>query len=166
MKKTKFNRKRTIALILSMLLVMQQSFALQVLATEITNGDGSTIAPNGGDHTWNIRPDAVNGNNGFKQFGKIDLSQGDVLNFIYNYVKQTQGTPTPNGSGGYDITVSDVHGNIDTFIALVNSGVNIQGIVNALQSVGGALKNDGNLVFISPNGFVVGASGVLNVGNL
>ena len=87
MKKTKFNRKRTIALILSMLLVMQQSFALQVLATEITNGNGTPIAPNGGDNTLNITPDAVNGDVGFRQFGKINFSQGDVLNFIYNYIK-------------------------------------------------------------------------------
>ena len=52
------------------------------------------------------------------------------------------------------------------FIALVNKGVNINGIVNALQSAGGALKSDGNLMFIAPGGMVVGASGVLNVGNL
>lgn len=140
---------------------MQQSLTYQVLAAStITNGDGTTINPNGGDNTWNIRPDAVNGKTGFKEFGKIDLSQGDILNFIYSYINQSQ-----SGTGN-DLTLVDNLGKIDAFIALVKSGVKIDGIVNALQNVNGALKNDGNLVFISPNGMVVGASGVLNVGNL
>ena len=55
---------------------------------------------------------------------------------------------------------------LNTFISLVNGQVNINGIVNALQQVGGGLKNDGNMIFISPQGMVVGASGVLNVGSL
>ena len=161
MKKKKINLNKFIALILSFLFIMQQSLAYQVLAqSTITNGDGSVIGPNGGENIWNIKPDAVNGDTGFKQFGKIDLGQGDILNFIYNYVMQSQ-----SGTGN-DLTLEDKHGTIDTFVALVNEGVNINGIVNALQNVNGNLKNDGNLLFISPGGMVVGASGVLNVGNL
>lgn len=161
MKKKKINLNKFIALILSFLFIMQQSLAYQVLAqSTITNGDGSIIGPNGGDNIWNIKPDAVNGDTGFKQFGKIDLGQGDVLNFIYNYLMQSQ-----SGTGN-DLTLEDKTGTIDTFVALVNEGVNINGIVNALQNVNGNLKNDGNLMFISPGGMVVGASGVLNVGNL
>lgn len=160
MKKKKINLNKFIALTLSFLFIMQQSLVYQVLASNITNGDGSVIAPNGGDHIWNVRPDAVNGATGFKQFGEINLSQGDILNFIYSYITQSQ-----SGTGN-DLTLTDKHGTIDTFVALVNNGVNIQGIVNALQSVNGNLKNDGNLMFISPGGMIVGASGVLNVGNL
>ena len=144
MKKKKINLNKFIALTLSFLFIMQQSLVYQVLASNITNGDGSVIAPNGGDHIWNVRPDAVNGATGFKQFGEINLSQGDILNFIYSYITQSQ-----SGTGN-DLTLKDEHGTIDTFVALVNNGVNIQGIVNALQSVNGNLKNDGNLMFISP----------------
>ena len=161
------NKKRVIAFGLSMLLVMQQSLAYQVLASTITNADKSPIAPNGGDNVWNVRPDAVNGQTGFKQFDKINLDQGDVLNFIYNYIQQKEGYKYDASAGTYgkDYTQS-LDNPINTFVALVNQGVNINGIVNALQNVGGALKTDGNLVFISPGGMVVGASGVLNVGNL
>lgn len=60
---------------LSMLLIMQQSLTYQVLAAStITNADGSTINPSDGN-TWNIGPDAVNGNTGFKQFDKINLEK-------------------------------------------------------------------------------------------
>lgn len=168
MRQVKINKKRITALALSMMLVLQQSFALQVLATTITNADGSTIAGDNG--TWNISPDAVNESTGtgFKQFDKIDLSDGDVLNFIYSYIKNREAYATWNSEtnthdGHY---TASSNGTIDTFINLVNNGVNINGIVNALQSVGGDLKTNGNLMFITPNGFMVGASGVINVGNL
>ena len=162
------NKKRVVAFALSMLLIMQQSLTYQVLASEITNANGTTIQPNGGDNIWNITPDAVNGQVGFKQFGKIDLTQGDVLNFIYSYVKQrgyeVNWNPE-NGTHSFTLKTPE-EGTINTFVNLINNGANINGIVNALQSVGGGLKTDGNLVFISPNGMVVGASGVLNVGNM
>lgn len=162
------NKKRVVAFMLSMLLIMQQSLTYQVLAAStITNADGSTINPSDGN-TWNIGPDAVNGNTGFKQFDKINLEKGDVLNFIYSYIKQKGYSVNWNPDNGtHSVTVdANQRGTIDTFISLINNGVNINGIVNALQSANGALKTDGNLVFISPNGMVVGASGVINVGNL
>ena len=159
MKALGINKKRVIAFILSSLLIMQQSLTYQVLAAStITDANGNQIQ-NGGGNAWNIRPDAVNGQTGFKQFGKIDLAQGDVLNFIYNYILQQQ-----SGTGN-DLKLETKTFDINNFVALVNQGVNINGIVNALQQ-NGALKTDGNLVFISPGGMVVGASGVLNVGNL
>ena len=162
-----FNRKRLIAFSLSLLLIMQQSLTYQALASIITNGDGSLIKPSAGG-SFDISPDAVNGQTGFKQFGKIDLSQGDVLNFLYSYVTQRKVNVSWNEANGTHSGYLDKpdQGTINTFVALVNSGVNINGIVNALQSAGGPLKTDGNMVFISPNGLVVGASGVLNVGNL
>ena len=160
--KTKINTKRLTAFVLSALLVMQQSLAYQVLASEITDANNNLIPGQNG--VYNVRPDAVNGATGFKQFGKIDLSDGDVLNFIYNYLQQIEHV-TWNGSA-HDVDVETKMGDINTFIALVNQGVNINGIVNALQGVNGALKTNGNLMFITPAGFVVGASGVLNVGNL
>lgn len=132
MKQVKVNKKRITALALSMMLVLQQSFAMQVLATTITNADGSTIAGNNG--TWNIGPDAVNDatKTGYKQFGEINLSQGDVLNLIYRYLPQRGVNISwneANGSNDTNITLTTQQ-DIDTFIALVNSGVNINGIVN------------------------------------
>ena len=163
MKTPGIKKKRVVAFMLSLLLVMQQSLTYQVLASTITDAAGNPIQSNTGsttNGTWNMRPDAVNNTVGFKQFDQINLSQGDVLNFIYSYLNQYQ-----EGTGN-NLTLGDKSGNIDTFVALVNQGVNINGIVNALQSLNGPLKSDGNLMFISPGGMVVGASGVLNVGNL
>lgn len=160
-----FNREklnRFIAATLSFLFIMQQSLCYQVIASTITNADGSAINKNPQTGNFEIRPDAFNGDVGFKQFGKIDLSKGDVMNFIYQWYQQNQ---TVNGD---TVTHTYKTGDINTFINLVNEGVNINGIVNALTKIGsnGALKTDGNLMFISPNGMVVGSSGVLNVGNL
>ena len=166
--KSKNVRKRLIAFVLSSLFIMQQSFAYQVMATTITNADNTAIPGNNG--TWNITPDAVNDSTrtGFKEFGQIDLSNGDILNFIYTYLPQRGVSIKYNEANGNNDTnvVLTSNKTIDTFINLVNSGVNIQGVVNALEAAGGALKTNGNLMFVTPNGFVVGSSGVINVGNL
>ncbi|MBO6086768.1 leukotoxin LktA family filamentous adhesin, partial [bacterium] len=166
MKNLKINRKRITALTLSMMLVLQQSFALQVLATSITNADKTPIAGSG--NTWNITPDAVNGDVGFKQFGEINLDQNNILNFIYTYLPQRGVSITWNEDNHNNDTNVVLTNNqtIDTFVNLVDGGVNINGIVNTLESVGGGLKSNGNLIFVTPNGFVVGASGVINAGNL
>lgn len=55
---------------------------------------------------------------------------------------------------------------VDTFVNFVNNQIKIDGIVNAISNLGGNIKSDSNLVFISPEGMVVGSSGVLNVGSL
>ena len=162
MKNRKINTKRITAFMLSLLLILQQSFTYQVLASTITNGDGSAISGQNG--VYNVRPDAVNGTTGFKEFGKIDLSQGDVLNLIYDYIKQNENI-TWNGTA-HNVDVETSFGDINTFVSLVKQGVNIQGLVNTLQSVNGAVKTNSNLVFITPGGMVVGASGVINAGNL
>ncbi len=162
MKRQGINRKRLIAFALSFLLVMQQSLAYQVLAqSTITDGAGNAIGqkPGGG---YEFRPDAVNGDVGFKQFQDFILGKGDVANFIYQWMQKDNPHVDENGSVVWDTK----QGDINTFINLVDGQVNINGIVNALQSVGGGLKNDGNLIFVSPQGMVVGASGVLNVGSL
>ena len=165
MKTLGINKKRVVAFMLSLLLIMQQSLTYQVLASTITNADGTAI-PSAGNNTWNVGPDAVNGNIGYKQFDQINLDQGHILNFIYSYMKQKQEIGWTGSSHGIIKEEITTDNPINTFIALVNQGVNINGIVNALQSVNGALKSDGNLMFIAPGGMVVGASGVLNVGNL
>ena len=151
-------RKKLISIMLCSLFVLQQSLVYPVLASEILDGKGNPI-DKFSTGNFEIRPDLFNDKVGFKEFQKLNLSEGDVLNFIfqaYNFKWQEGGT------GNSDTMWHDV----DTFVNFVNSQINIQGIVNALATVNGELKQNGNLVFVSPEGMVVGASGVLNVGNL
>ena len=96
----------------------------------------SGVIPTG--NTYNIEAAKVSGTTGFRHYDKFDLTQGDVANLIYkdNYSK---------------------------FVNLVNSQVNINGIVNTMK---GNNFYNGHAIFVSPNGIVIGASGVLNVGSL
>lgn len=103
-------------------------------ATDITGVTGV----NG---VFNIDPTAVKGDIGFRQYEKFNLSAGDIANLIYKY-------------GIKDIS---------TFVNLVDSKININGLVNTMRD--GNFYN-GHAIFVSPNGMVVGASGVLNVGSL
>ena len=86
---------------------------------------------------FNIDPTKVNGNTGFRHYEKFNLSQGDIANLNF--------------------------ADINTFVNLVDNQININGIVNSVRGNG---FYNGRAVFISPNGMVVGASGVLNVGSL
>ena len=86
---------------------------------------------------FNIDPTKVDGGTGFRHYEKFNLTQGDIANLNF--------------------------ADINTFVNLVDNQININGIVNSVR--GNAFYN-GNAVFVSPNGMVVGASGVLNVGSL
>ena len=173
MKKSGINRKRLTALSLSLLLVMQQSLMYQVVAASangsvITTAGGTEINPDG--NIYNFTPDAVNKNTetGFKHFNQLDLENGDILNFIYQWAQDRDYNVTWDpDNGSHSLTLGQIpQGDIKTFINLVNKGVKINGIVNALDAYNGNIKSNGNLMFITPGGFVVGSSGVLNVGNL
>lgn len=106
-----------------------------VNATDITG-----ITGNNG--IYNINPEKVSGEVGYRKYNNFDLSAGDIANLIYK-----------SGSSR----------DIETFINLVNSGVNINGILNTVRD--GSFYN-GRAVFITPGGMTIGASGVLNVGSL
>lgn len=114
----------------------QQMLILPALATDI-----SGVTPNAKGE-YNIDPTGINSDVGFRKYQNFDLSKNDIANFIMNY-------------DGADIS---------KFVNLVNNQININGIVNTLRA-NGSFTN-GGLVFISPEGMVVGASGVLNVGSL
>lgn len=90
---------------------------------------------------FNINPEVANGDTGFRQYENFYLSKNDIANLIFKY-------------GNRDIS---------KFVNLVDGKVNIQGIVNTMRD--GNFYN-GHAIFISPNGMVVGESGVLNVGSL
>ena len=97
---------------------------------------GSGVSQNG--NTFTIDPMQTNGNIGFQRYDKFDLSKGDTANLNFN--------------------------DVDTFVNLLNNGsFNINGTLNSIRN-----NNfyDGKAIFISPNGMVVGSSGVLNVGSL
>lgn len=136
MKSSAKRQKRIIASMLTTLFVAQQSMLLSVAASEI-----SGITGNNG--TFNINPGAMipDSDIGYRKYNNFVLDKGDVANLIYQY-------------GNKDI---------GTFVNLVDNKININGIVNSVRN--GNFYN-GKAVFVSPNGMVVGASGVLNVGSL
>ncbi|MBR1648384.1 MAG: leukotoxin LktA family filamentous adhesin, partial [Alphaproteobacteria bacterium] len=99
--------------------------------------DITGITPTNGN-TYNIEALKVSGSTGFREYNNFTLDDGDIANLIYKI--------------GYD-----------KFVNLVNNQVNINGIVNTMRD-----NNffNGHAIFVSPNGVVIGASGVLNVGSL
>lgn len=126
------NQKRTIAVLLTGLFMVQQTMGLSVFAA-------STISEvtNGGSGSFNIDPTIKNNGTGFRHYQDFNLGQGDVANLNF--------------------------ADINTFVNMVDNQVVINGIVNSVRGNG---FYNGKAVFISPNGMVVGASGVLNVGSL
>lgn len=125
------NKKQLIIAAIAATLSVSGAFA----ATDITGVTGS----NG---VFNITPDKLNGEVGYRKYDNFNLSAGDIANLIYKYGNSRD---------------------INTFINLVQNGVKIDGILNTMRD--GNFYN-GQAVFITPGGMAVGASGVLNVGSL
>ena len=128
--------KRIVAAAITAMFLSHQTLMMSVVASEITGVTGN----NG---VYNIDPSAlINGTDiGYRKYKDFNLDKNDVANLIYRY-------------GDTDI---------NTFVNLVDNQVNINGLVNTMRD--GSFYN-GKAIFISPNGMVVGASGVLNVGSL
>lgn len=125
------NKKQLIIAAIAATLSVSGAFA----ATDITGVTGN----NG---VFNITPDKLNGEVGYRKYDNFNLSAGDIANLIYKYGNSRD---------------------INTFINLVQNGVKIDGILNTMRD--GNFYN-GQAVFITPGGMTVGASGVLNVGSL
>lgn len=125
------NKKQLIIAAIVATLSVSGAFA----ATDITGVTGN----NG---IFNITPDKLNGEVGYRKYDNFNLSAGDIANLIYKYGNSRD---------------------INTFINLVQNGVKIDGILNTMRD--GNFYN-GQAVFITPGGMAVGASGVLNVGSL
>lgn len=126
------NQKRTIAVLLTGLFMVQQTMGLSVFAASTISG-----VTNGGSGSFNIDPTTKTNGTGFRHYQDFNLGQGDVANLNF--------------------------ADINTFVNMVDNQVVINGIVNSVRGNG---FYNGKAVFISPNGMVVGASGVLNVGSL
>ena len=118
--------------------------APNALYTSAQAGMITGIAPDmsGGNKVYNIDPSVINGDTGFRIYEYFKLNKDEVANLIFKYGEQ----------------------NISKFVNLVDNQININGIVNAVNKDGSF--NNGHVMFISPNGMVVGASGVLNLGSL
>ncbi len=135
--------KKLTAATLTGLFILQQALIVPVMASEITSitggsNIGQTEINNGQNTQFDIRPDFDGGNGfGFKQYGNFNLSQGDIANLI-------------------------MEGGIDKFVNLVGPQIVINGVLNSILNG----NIGGHVIFVSPNGMVVGASGVLNVGSL
>lgn len=125
------NKKQLIIAAIAATLSVSGAFA----ATDITG-------VNGNNGVFNITPDKLNGEVGYRKYDNFDLSAGDIANLIYKYGNSRD---------------------INTFINLVQKEVKIDGILNTMRD--GNFYN-GQAVFITPGGMTVGASGVLNVGSL
>jgi len=123
------------------MLVTAIAVALSIGCAQATEISGIT----GNNGVYNINPDKINGDVGFRQYEKFNLSQGDIANLIFQGTKNGQ--------------IRD----LESFVNLVNNKVNINGVLNTVRN--GNFHN-GHAIFITPGGFVVGQSGVLNVGRL
>ena len=111
----------------------KQLFIAAVAAVlSVSGGNASVITGvegNGG--IFNINPEHVNGDVGYRQYDQFELSKGDIANLIYKYGQR----------------------DLETFINLVDGQVKIDGILNTMRD--GNFYN-GHAIFISPNGMVVG----------
>ena len=141
MKKESNGRKRILSAMLTTLFMAQQTMLLSVGATEITGVNGT----NG---VYNINPTSIMKNSdgsftdvGYRKYKDFVLSKDDVANLIFKYGKN----------------------NIETFVNMVDNRIQVDGLVNSMRD-----NNfyNGKAIFVSPNGMVVGASGILNVGSL
>ena len=136
----KFNLsvKKLVAFVLTSLFFMQQTMILPAIATDITGFNTP-----GADGQYNIHPDFVHGDTGFRHYDNFNLSKGDVANLIFALQ-----------NGQIDV---------NKFVNFVDSRIIINGILNGVLSNGDI---GGHAIFVSPQGMVIGASGVLNVGAL
>ena len=121
------------------LLIAALATILSVSAASATNITGANLQ--GG--VYNINPEKINGDVGYRQYSNFDLSQGDVAKLIYSGYKGGQ--------------LRD----LGTFINLVGNEVKINGVLNAVKADG-----TGHAVFITPTGFTVSGTGVVNAGTL
>ena len=98
--------------------------------------DISGVTASGG--VFNIDPAKTVSGIGFRDYENFKLDKGNTANLKFN--------------------------GISKFVNMVDNQVNINGVVNTVNSQGNFTP--GHAVFMSPKGVVVGADGVLNVGAL
>lgn len=147
--KRKFNRKSKYTLSQKIIsAVTAAGFIMQPVvgfAQAITKADSTlqnTII-NKGNGVTDIWADKVVGNAAVNVFDKFQLDAGKIANMYFN----THGNTNPDK---------------DNLVNFVNSRIDINGTVNAVQNS----QIGGNLFFLSKEGMAVGKSGVINTGSL
>lgn len=86
---------------------------------------------------YNITAEKIESDTGFRSYDQFQLSKDNTANLIYT--------------------------SYDKFINLVQDQVRIDGLLNTMKD--GVFYN-GHAIFVSPNGIVIGADGMINVGKL
>ena len=90
-----------------------------------------------------IYAEAASGTVGLNRFQDFNVKNNEMANLYFK-------------------TAKDSTTNLDTLVNTVQNRIDIQGTVNAIRDN----KVGGNLYFLSPQGMVVGAGGVINAGSL
>ena len=106
----------------------------------IVRVDGTTNLMQNG--VANIYAEQVSGQVGLNRFQYFDVGSGQTANLYFNQA----------GSTNY----------VNTLVNTVQNRIDIGGTVNAIRNN----KISGNLYFLSPQGMVIGAGGVVNAGSL
>ena len=109
-------------------------FFMYALPLPVLASEISNVTPTGPTgNVYKIEGQKFSGQTQFRNYDKFNLSKGDIANLMYK--------------DGYKY-----------FVNLVKNQVNINGIVNTMKD-----NNfyNGHAIFVSPNGIVVGASGIL-----
>ena len=106
----------------------------------IVRVDGTTNLMQNG--VANIYAEQVSGQVGLNRFQYFDVGSGQTANLYFNQA----------GSTKY----------VNTLVNTVQNRIDIGGTVNAIRNN----KISGNLYFLSPQGMVIGAGGVVNAGSL
>ncbi|WP_276839824.1 leukotoxin LktA family filamentous adhesin [Anaerovibrio lipolyticus] len=111
------------------------------IKTKITaiSGQEATIVKE--DDLYKIYAQFVSDGLGVNRFKEFSLGNGDRADMYFN--------------------MKDSTNYANTLVNMVNSEVNINGVLNAVKDG----KIDGNLYFLSPDGIVVGSQGVINAGS-
>lgn len=122
-------------------LLMALTFVMQQSIVTSVQAATDITGITGSNGVFNIDPSGANAGIGFREYQNFTLDKGDIANLIFKY-------------GTSDIS---------KFVNLVDNQININGLVNTIRD--GNFYN-GEAIFVSPNGMVVGESGVLNVGSL
>ena len=112
--------------------------SLSVGCAQATNITGVT----GSGGVYNVTPEHFSGNAAYRKYDNFVLDQGHVANLDF---QDREGHTT------------------NAFVNLVGSKVQINGLLNSVKN---NAFYKGHAIFITPGGFVVGQSGVVNVGRL
>ena len=127
---------------------MNKKLIFAVIAVAITAGCAQATTNitgvTGQNGVYTIKPEHFSGNAGYRKYDNFTLDKNDIANL--EFVRDQKSKKQP-----------------EAIVNLVQNKVNINGIVNTTRN--GNFYN-GHAIFITPGGFVVGSSGVLNVGKL